>query len=302
MEIVAEVFPKTIVGFFKLAVPVVAPKVIVVAAPNPLMFVDTVLNTAIVAPPITDVVNVGDVSKTSAPVPVSPVTAAAKLELDGVAKNVATLAPRPSIPVETGRPVQLVRVPEAGVPSAGPVRVGDVRVLFVKVSVVSRPTSVVVAVGNVIVPVFEIEEIIGVVNVLLVKVSVVARPTKVSLVIGNVTRATPPLVWILAIIGVVIVLLVRVSPPANVAKVPVDGSVTFVLAPTVRVVENAPDVTKLPPIVIDLPVFATPVPPYAALIVVPCQVPLPIVPTVVREEVTTAPPRVVAFRTDVPLI
>jgi hypothetical protein len=42
--------------------------------------------------------------------------------------------------------------------------------LFVSVSVVSLPTKVVVAVGNVIVPVLEILEITGVVNVLLVSV------------------------------------------------------------------------------------------------------------------------------------
>jgi hypothetical protein len=42
--------------------------------------------------------------------------------------------------------------------------------LFVSVSVVSLPTNVVVAVGNVTVPVFEIDDITGVVNVLFVSV------------------------------------------------------------------------------------------------------------------------------------
>ena len=42
--------------------------------------------------------------------------------------------------------------------------------LFVRVSVVSLPTNVVVAVGNVTVPVFEIEAMTGVVNVLFVSV------------------------------------------------------------------------------------------------------------------------------------
>jgi hypothetical protein len=46
----------------------------------------------------------------------------------------------------------------------------------------------------------------------------------------------------------------------------------------------------------------TPVPPYAALIKLPFHVPDVIVPTVVKLEVTTAEPRVVAFRTDVLLI
>jgi hypothetical protein len=59
---------------------------------------------------------------------------------------------------------------------------------------------------------------------------------------------------------------------------------------------------KLPPIVIVLPELFTPVPPYCPAITVPFQVPVPIVPTVVRLEVTTAEPRVVAERTEVPLI
>jgi hypothetical protein len=68
--------------------------------------------------------SVGDVPNTKAPEPVSPVTAAAKLALDGVAKNVATPVPRPAIPVATGRPVQLVRAPDCGVPRIGVVNVG----------------------------------------------------------------------------------------------------------------------------------------------------------------------------------
>ena len=60
------------------------------------------------------------------------------------------------------RPVRAVCVP--------PLMVGEVRVLLVKVSVVARPTRVSVSVGRVRVPVFEMEEMIGVVRVLLVKV------------------------------------------------------------------------------------------------------------------------------------
>jgi hypothetical protein len=51
----------------------------------------------VVAPVIAGVAIVGLVPKTSAPVPVSSVTAAAKLADDGVAKKVATPAPRPDI-------------------------------------------------------------------------------------------------------------------------------------------------------------------------------------------------------------
>jgi hypothetical protein len=68
--------------------------------------------------------SVGDVPKTNAPDPVSPVTAAAKLALDGVARNVATPDPRPATPVDIGKPVQLVNAPDCGVPKIGVVNVG----------------------------------------------------------------------------------------------------------------------------------------------------------------------------------
>jgi hypothetical protein len=71
-----------------------------------------------VATPKTGVTNVGEVAKTSAPLPVSPVTAAAKLADDGVAKNVATPAPRPVI-VPTGKLVAFARSMAEGVPKSG---------------------------------------------------------------------------------------------------------------------------------------------------------------------------------------
>jgi hypothetical protein len=77
------------------------------------------------ATPRVGVVRVGDVANTKSPLPVSSVSAAAKLADDGVAKNVATLAAKPETPVEIGRPVQLVRVPEDGVPKAGVTSVGE---------------------------------------------------------------------------------------------------------------------------------------------------------------------------------
>jgi hypothetical protein len=83
--------------------------------------------------PSAGVISVGLVAKTKAPDPVSPVTAAAKFVLDGVAKKVATPVPRPLTPVLIGNPVQLVNVPELGVPSAGVVNVGEVNVLLVSV-------------------------------------------------------------------------------------------------------------------------------------------------------------------------
>ena len=85
--------------------------------------------------PRAGVTKVGLVANTKAPLPVSPVTAAAKLAEDGVAKNVATPVPRPEMPVDTGSPVTLVITPLTGVPKAGPVSVGLVSVLFVSVCV-----------------------------------------------------------------------------------------------------------------------------------------------------------------------
>ena len=80
-----------------------------------------------------------------------------------------------------------------------------------------------------------------------------------------------------------IVLLVNVSLPANVAKVPVVGSVTLVLPVVVKPRVCAPEWVKLPPRVIVLDPLFTPVPPYVGPIIVPCQVPVPIVPRVVIE-------------------
>ena len=82
--------------------------------------------------PRAGVTKVGLVANTSAPLPVSSVTADFRLAEDGVPKNVATPDPSDVIPVPpfatgsvpvmppTGRPVQFVRVPEAGVPRASP--------------------------------------------------------------------------------------------------------------------------------------------------------------------------------------
>ena len=77
-------------------------------------------NTPCEGVPSKGVTSVGDVANTAEPLPVSSVKAAAKLALDGVAKNVATLVPRPDTPVEIGKPLQLVRVPPEGVPNAPP--------------------------------------------------------------------------------------------------------------------------------------------------------------------------------------
>jgi hypothetical protein len=72
------------------------------------------------------VTKVGEVAKTSAPDPVSPVTAAARFALEGVARKVATPVPSPETPVDIGKPVQFVSVPEVGVPKIGVTKVGEV--------------------------------------------------------------------------------------------------------------------------------------------------------------------------------
>jgi hypothetical protein len=61
----------------------------------------------------------GLVAKTREPVPVSLVHAAAIFADENVPNIVATPVPNPLTPVEIGRPVQEVRVPDAGVPRIG---------------------------------------------------------------------------------------------------------------------------------------------------------------------------------------
>ena len=77
-------------------------------------------------PLMTGVAIVGVVPKTSAPDPVSSVTAVIRLALDGVARKVAIPVPRPLTPVLIGNPVQLVRTPADGVPIFGVTRTGEV--------------------------------------------------------------------------------------------------------------------------------------------------------------------------------
>lgn len=78
-----------------------------------------------VATPNEGVVNAGDVAKTMSPVPVLVVSAVDKFAEEGVAKNAATPLPKPLTPVDIGRPVAFVNVPEVGVPRIGVIRVGE---------------------------------------------------------------------------------------------------------------------------------------------------------------------------------
>jgi len=110
---IAVAFPVEVMSPVKFAfvvtVPAVSPEAV------PVMFVPT----SVEGVPRFGVTSVGEVPKTSAPLPVSPVTAAARFALDGVARNVATFVPSPEIPVLTGRPVASARL-NAGVASALP--------------------------------------------------------------------------------------------------------------------------------------------------------------------------------------
>ena len=80
--------------------------------------------------PSNGVTKVGLVANTFAPVPVSSVNIAAMFALDGVAKNVATPVAKPLTPLEIGRPVQFVKVPDVGVPNNGVTKVGLVAKTF----------------------------------------------------------------------------------------------------------------------------------------------------------------------------
>jgi hypothetical protein len=90
-----------------------------------------VVNVPEVGVPNIGVTKVGLVAKTAEPVPVSSVKAERKLADEGVVKNVATLAPKPDTPVETGKPVQLVKVPDCGVPKIGVTNVELVNKLLI---------------------------------------------------------------------------------------------------------------------------------------------------------------------------
>jgi len=126
------------------------------------------VNTTAEGVPRLGVVKTGLVDNTTLPVPVEVVTPVPPLATGNV----------PVTPVVNGKPVALVRVPDAGVPRTGAVKVGLVRVLLVKVSVVALPTNVSVEVGRVMVlPVLLIELMTGVVRVLLVNVCDLERVT-----------------------------------------------------------------------------------------------------------------------------
>jgi hypothetical protein len=104
----------------KVATPVPRPDTPVLIG-RPVAFVKVPL----VGVPRIGVTRVGLVANTNEPEPVSSVIAEARLALEGVAKRVATPAPKPLTPVEIGRPVAFVKTAALGVPRAGVTSVGE---------------------------------------------------------------------------------------------------------------------------------------------------------------------------------
>jgi hypothetical protein len=155
----------------------------------------------------------GLVPNTNAPVPVSPVTAAAKLADVGVPKKVATPVPNPDTPVNIGNPVAFVRIlPTATVPRTGVTRVGEL----------ARTTAPVPVTAVIPVPlILRTLPVPAVSKVLFVKVSVVALPTKVSLLVaGNVKVFVPA-------IAVAVTVVVPEVDPLKFTLVPSIGPVTI---------------------------------------------------------------------------
>lgn len=104
------------------------PRKVAIPVPNPVTPVEigkpvALVSTPALGVPISGVTRAGDVAKTSAPEPVSLVTAVARLALEGVPKNVAIPVPSPLTPVLIGNPVMLVATPEVGVPNRGAIKV-----------------------------------------------------------------------------------------------------------------------------------------------------------------------------------
>jgi hypothetical protein len=182
--------------------------------------------------PKAGVTNVGLVAKTNDPVPVSSVIAAAKLALDGVAKNVAIPVPKPLTPVLMGKPVAFVKTPLAGVPRAGVVNVGLVKVTPANVVTVAPKATLVDPIVTVELVSAEFPMLVNVLVDplidLLVSVSVVARPTNVSVLVGKVKV---PVLDMVEIMGLVSVLFVSVWVPVSVATTDVSIAIVTAAAP-----------------------------------------------------------------------
>lgn len=145
------------------------------------------VNVPDVGVPNKGVTSVGLVANTFAPVPVSSVKAAAKLALDGVAKNVAMPVANPLTPVDTGRPVQLVKVPDVGVPKRGVTNVG-----LVDNTLLPEPVEVVTPVPPLVTPNVPVTPVDSGKPVALVNTAAVGVPNAGVTNVGLVARTTEP--------------------------------------------------------------------------------------------------------------
>lgn len=118
--------PPTVTFPFNAVFPEVLPMFRVVVEPAKFNVVTLVLtNSKVALDVVIEVLILGLVLNTTSPVPVSSVKTDAKLEEDGVPKNVATPVASPDTPVEIGRSVALVRVAKDGVPIFGVTNTGE---------------------------------------------------------------------------------------------------------------------------------------------------------------------------------
>lgn len=182
------------------------------------------------------VTSVGVLANTSAPVPVSSVTAAAKLALDGVPSHVATPAPRPLMLLGL-IPVQFDRLPLLGVPSA-PLNVTNApaeptltaRAVNTPVPVPVRPVEIGRPVAFVSVradgtPRLGVKSVGLVANTMLPE-PVVELPSAVTVpLVGSVSVVVPVVVNVVEYAPEV----ARVDPSASVNVAPVAGAVIVIL-------------------------------------------------------------------------
>lgn len=204
------------------------------------------------------VVMAGEVPKTSAPVPVSSVTAVIRLALDGVARKVATPAASPDTPVEIGNPVAFVKVPDVGVPSSGVTNVGLVAKTNAPVPVSSVTAAIKFALDgvprNVATPTASPDTPVEIGNpVTFVSTPLVGVPKSGVTSVGLVakTNAPVPVSSVTAAIRLALVgVAKKAATPAARPETPVEigKPVAFVRTPDVGVpksgVTNAGDVAK----------------------------------------------------------
>jgi len=195
------------------------------------------------------------------------------------------MAKVPVTPVERGKPVALVKVAEVGVPKTGVTNVGEV-----DKTTLPEPVEVVTPVPPLATGRVPVTPVVKGRPVALVRVTEVGVPRTGVIKVGEVDSTLLPDP----------VDVVTPVPPLATGRVPVTPEVRGKPVALVRVTEvGVPrmGVTKVGDVESTLlpdPVdVVTPVPPYATATVVPCQTPVAIVPTLVKDDETTVLLRVV---------